>query len=194
MLIPTPRLRPAPRRGSTLGRIRGRDDRHGFTVVEIVVTVTLLALVAGVLADILIVGTHAPAHSHAPVAPAESELAIARFASRDVLPSLSATPNGSACGITGAALVTTEKSVATVARADQSVAYSLGPDGLTRSTCAIGAVSAATTTVVSSDVTLFVATCRSPGTCGTVHIQAATATTGSADHPFSLDITRGAQK
>jgi Prokaryotic N-terminal methylation motif len=171
-----------------------RHDRHGFTVVEVVVTVTLVALVLGVLIDILIVGMQSPADTHARLAPAEAELAIARFVSKDVLPSLSAAPNGTACGVTGAALVTTEKSVPTVTHADQSVAYSLGPEGLTRSTCAPGATSAATTTVVSTDVTLFVATCRSPGACGTVHIQAATATSDGADHPFVLDVTRKLQK
>ncbi len=31
-----------------MGRIGGRHDRHGFTVIEVVVTVTLLALVLGV--------------------------------------------------------------------------------------------------------------------------------------------------
>jgi prepilin-type N-terminal cleavage/methylation domain-containing protein len=167
-----------------------RRDRHGFTVVEMVVTITLVALVLGVVLDILIVGMQSPSASSAQVAPAEAELAIARFVSKDVLPSFSATPNGTACGVTGAALVTTEKSVPTVAHADAAVAYALGPEGLTRSTCAIGATSATTSTVVSTDVTLFVATCRSPGTCGSVHIQAATATSGGADHPFSLDVTR----
>jgi prepilin-type N-terminal cleavage/methylation domain-containing protein len=173
-----------------MGRIRGRRDRQGFTVVEVVVTVTLLALVLGVVIDILIVGMQSPSDSRAQLAPAEAELSIARFVSTDVLPSFSATPNGTACGVTGAALVTTEKSLPTVAKADEAVAYSLGPEGLTRSTCAIGATSATTSTVVATGVTLFVATCRSPGTCGSVHIQAATATSNGTDHPFSLDITR----
>jgi len=190
MLIPIPRPRPSSRQESTLRRIRGRHDRHGFTVVEVVVTVTLLALVLGVVIDIMVVGMQSPSDSGAQVDPAEAELSIARFVSTDVLPSLSATPNGTACGISGAALVTTEKSLPTVAHADEAVAYSLGPEGLTRSTCAIGATAATTSTVVSTGVTLFVATCRSPGTCGSIHIQAATATSGGADHPFSLSITR----
>jgi type II secretory pathway pseudopilin PulG len=173
----------------TLKRGR-RRDRQGFTVVEVVVTVTLLALVLGVVIDILIVGMQSPSDSRAQLAPAEAELSIARFVSTDILPSVSATPDGTACGITGAALVTTEKSVASVAHADEAVAYSLGPEGLTRSTCAVGATSATTSTVVATGVTLFVATCRAPGKCGVVHIQAATATNSGTDHPFTLNITR----
>jgi Tfp pilus assembly protein FimT len=171
-------------------RRRDAHDERGFTVVELVVTVTLLALVLGVLLDIAIVGTHSSSESSARLAPADAELSIARFVANDVRVSESATPNGTACGVTGAELVTTAKSVPTAAHADEAIAYALGPEGLTRSTCTLGAASATTSTVVSVGVTLFVATCRAPGTCGTVHIQAATATASGTDHAFLLDISR----
>jgi prepilin-type N-terminal cleavage/methylation domain-containing protein len=172
--------------------MRGGHERHGFSLVEVVVTVTVVALVIGVFVDVLIVGQRKPNDSPPALAPAEAELTIARFVSKDVLPSLSATPRGTACGVRDAALVTTEKSVPTVAHADQAVVYSLGADGLSRSTCAPGAASAAVTALVSADVTLFIATCRSPGPCGTVHIEAATAVPDAADHHFSLDLARRA--
>ncbi len=177
-----------------VSRIRGGQERHGFSLVEVVVTVTVLALVAGVLLDVLIVSRRKPDAKPVTVDPAQAELTIARFISKDVLASLSAKPLVTACGVSQAPLVTTEKSVPTVAHADQTVAYSLGPDGLTRTTCATGATLAATSTVVSAGVTVFIATCRSPGACGTVHIEAATATTDGADHHFSLDVARPKQK
>ena len=41
-------------------------DRHGFTVVELMVTITLVALVLGVVLDILIVGMQSPSGSPQP--------------------------------------------------------------------------------------------------------------------------------
>jgi hypothetical protein len=175
-------------------RIRGPRERGGFALVELVCTLTILALVIGALVDIVIVGLRGPQDSKPHLAAAEIELAIARFVSADVLPSVSATPHGSACGVTRAALVTTKKSLPSAIHADEAVAYTLGTDGLTRATCATGATAAATTTLVSGDVTVFIASCRPPGACGTVHIEAETSGTDASAHHFSLDVNRKLKK
>jgi hypothetical protein len=175
--------------GSSARRIRRRRGQLGFSVVGIAVTVTVAALVIGLLTDILIVSLRKPKDPQTQLAPADAELAIARFVSRDVLPAVTATPRGNACGITQAALVTAEKSVPTAVHPDQDVAYSLGPDGLTRSTCSTGATLSATTTLVSPDVIAFTAVCAAPGACGTVHVDVETEVAGTdSPHHFTLDI------
>ncbi len=172
-------------------RIRGPHDRRGYAIVEMVVSITVLALVAGVLIDILIVSARKPkSEAAAQVSPAESELTIARFVSRDVLPSLSATTRKTACGVFQAALVTTQKSTPAAANADETIAYSLGANGLNRTTCVTGQITATTKTVVSADVVVFSATCAPPGQCGSVNIDVQTATDSDTTHPFSLDLTR----
>jgi hypothetical protein len=171
-------------------RIRGPHDRRGFAVVEMVVTATVLALVVGVFVDVIVVSARKPAAAPVAVSSGEAELAIAQSVSKDVLPSLTATTRTTACGIPQAALVTTQKSTPTARTADETVAYSAGPGGLTRTTCVTGKTTAPTTTLVSADVTAFAVSCRAPGSCGTVHIDAETATTSGSPHPFALDITR----
>jgi hypothetical protein len=105
--------------------------------------------------------------------------------------SVTAASEQTACGVFHASLVTTERSSPTLAKADQAVAYSVGTDGLSRSTCVPGAKLPTTTTVVSGDVVAFSAACHGPGTCGKVHVEVQTQTPGSSStHPFSLDITR----
>lgn len=175
----------------TVRRIRGPHPERGFAVVEMVVAATIMVLVAGLLVDLVIVSLRHPRATSSALAPGQSELVIARFVSKDVLHSVTAASQQTACGVFHAALVTTERSTSTLAKADQAVAYSVGPDGLSRSTCAPGAKLAATTTVVSSDVVVFSSACQGPGACGTVHVEVQTATPDSSStHPFSLDITR----
>jgi len=141
--------------------------QDGFTLIEVLLTVTILSLIIGVLTDTLILG------------------------GRDVAASVAATPGGTACGVNNAALVTTEQSSATLAAPDRAVAYSVGAGGLTRATCAVGASTAATTAVVADDVTAFAATCAAPGSCGTVHLAVQTAPgTNTPAYDFTLDVTR----
>ncbi len=173
-------------------RIRSPQRERGFATVEIVVAATIMVFVVGLIADLVFVSLRHPrAASTTEVSSGDAELQVAQFLSKDVLHSVSATANLSQCGVYQAGLVTTEKSSTTLAAADEAVAYSVGPDGLSRSTCAPGAKLPATKTIVSGDVVAFSAVCRAPGACGTVHVEAQTESPdGRSTHPFSLDITR----
>ena len=168
--------------------------QHGFTLIELLLTVTMLGLIIGVLTDTLILGLRTTDDTQTRIAQADAQQFIAHFASRDVAASVAATPGGTACGVANAALVTTEQSTPTVSAPDQAVAYSVDAAGLTRSTCAAGATTAATTAVVSDKVTSFTATCGSPGACGTVHLAVQTAAGDNVpSDDFTLAVTRRQQ-
>ena len=167
---------------------------HGFTLVEVLVTVTILTLIIGVLTDTLILGLRTTGDTRTRIAQADAQQFVAHFVSRDVEASAAATPGGNACGITNAALVTTEQSQPTLPAPDQAVAYSLDSGGLSRSTCAIGASTAATESVISDLVTAFTATCGTPGACGTVHLAVQTAAgVNVPSAAFTLDVARRQQ-
>ena len=172
-------------------RLVHAQSQQGFTLIEVLLTVVMLSLIIGVLTDTLILGLRTTNDTQTSVAQSDAQQFIAHFVSRDVQASVAATPGGAACGIANAALVTTEQSAPALAAPDQAVAYSLGANGLTRSTCAIGAVAAATTAVVSDKVTAFTATCGSPAACGTVHLAVQTAAGSNVpSYGFTLDVTR----
>jgi prepilin-type N-terminal cleavage/methylation domain-containing protein len=167
---------------------------HGFTLVEVILTVTMLSLIIGVLTDTLILGLRTTGDTQTNVAQSDAQQFIAHFVGRDVAASVAATPGGTACGIGNAALVTTEQSTPALAAPDLAVAYSVSPVGLTRSTCAVGASSAATSTVISDQVASFAANCAAPGACGTLHIDVQTvATLQVPSYGFTLDVTRRQQ-
>lgn len=165
--------------------------QDGFTLIEVLLTVTILSLIIGVLTDTLILGLRTTGDTQTRIAQSDAQQYIAHFVGRDVAASVAATPGGTACGVNNAALVTTEQSSATLAAPDRAVAYSVGAGGLTRATCAVGASAAATTAVVADDVTAFAATCAAPGSCGTVHLAVQTAPgTNTPAYDFTLDVTR----
>jgi len=168
--------------------------QHGFTLVELVLTVTILSLIIGVLTDTLILGLRTTGDTQTRIAQADAQQFIAHFVSKDVVASAAATPGGSACGVANAALVTTEQSAPTIAAPDLAVAYSVDSNGLSRSTCAAGATSAATVSIISDEVTAFTATCVGPGACGTVHLAVQTAAgVNVPSYGFTLDVTRRQQ-
>ncbi len=175
-------------------RLADAPAQHGFTLVELLLTVTILSLIIGVLTDTLILGLRTTKDTQTKIAQADAQQFIAHFVSRDVLASVAATPGASACGVTNAALVTTEESAPTLAAPDQAVAYSLDSSGLSRSTCAVGASSAATVTVISDEVTAFTASCAAPGACGTVRVAVQTAAgVNVPSGSFTLDVVRRQQ-
>jgi prepilin-type N-terminal cleavage/methylation domain-containing protein len=175
-------------------RLADTPAQHGFTLVELLLTVTILSLIIGVLTDTLILGLRTTKDTQTKIAQADAQQFIAHFVTRDVMASVAATPGGTACGVVNADLVTTEQSTATLSAPDQAVAYALGPDGLSRSTCAVGATSAATVSVISDEVTAFTAACRAPGACGTVHIAVQTAAgVNVPSGSFTLDVIRRQQ-
>jgi len=175
-------------------RLAGAHTEHGFTLVEMLLTITILSLIIGVLTDTLILGLRTTGDTQTRIAQSDAQQFIAHYVSKDVMASAAATPGGTACGIANAALVTTEQSVPTLAAPDQAVAYSVAPGGLSRSTCAVGAPSAATVSVISDEVTAFTATCGSPGACGTVHVNVQTAAgTNVPSSNFTLDVSRRQQ-
>ena len=177
-----------------MSRVAQVHAQHGFTLVEMLLTITILSLVIGVLTDTLILGLRTTKDTQTRIAQADAQQFIAHYVVRDIVGSVAATPGGTACGVNNAALVTTEQSVPTLSAADQAVAYSLGTDGLSRSTCAVGATSAATTSIISDEVTGFTATCAAPGACGTVHLDVQTAAgVNVPSGGFTLDVARRQQ-
>ena len=172
-------------------RVAHAHTQHGFTLVELLLTVTILSLVIGVLTDTLILGLRTTGDTQTRIAQADAQQFIAHYVSRDVVASVAATPGGTACGVANAALVTTAQSAPTLSAPDQAVAYSVASDGLSRSTCAVGATSAATVSTISDEVTAFTATCAAPGACGTVHIAVQTAAgVNVPSTSFTLDVAR----
>jgi prepilin-type N-terminal cleavage/methylation domain-containing protein len=172
-------------------RIAGAHTQHGFTLVEMLLTITILSLIIGVLTDTLILGLRTTGDTQTRIAQSDAQQFIAHYVSKDVLASVAATPGGNACGVSNAPLVTTEQSAPTLSAPDQAVVYSVASDGLSRLTCAFGATSAATTSVISDEVTSFSATCGSPGACGTVHVDVQTAAgVNVPSHAFTLDVSR----
>ncbi len=165
--------------------------QHGFTIVELLVTIVILGTTFAVLTDTLILGLRTTKDTETRQVQSNGEQFIAHFLTRDVQPSFAATPLGSACGVANAALVTTEQSTPVVAAPDQAVAYSVSSSQLVRATCAVGAVVAATTQVVAEGITSFVATCAAPGACGTVHLAVQTAAgVNTPSYAYTLDIVR----
>jgi len=167
---------------------------HGFTLIEVLLTVTILSLIIGVLTDTLILGLRTTADTQTRIAQADAEQYVDHFVSRDVDASVAATPGGTACGISNAALVTTEQSAPGLSVPDQAVAYTLDANGLSRLTCPAGASTAATTAVVSDEITGFTATCGLPGACGTVRVDVQTAAgVNVPPSAFTLNVVRRQQ-
>jgi prepilin-type N-terminal cleavage/methylation domain-containing protein len=165
--------------------------QHGFTLVELLLTVTMLSLTIGVLTDTLILGLRTTKDTQTRIAQSDAQQFIDHFVSRDAQASVAATPGGTACGIANAPLVTTEQSTPNVVSPDQAVVYSVSSNQLSRSTCAVGALTAATTSVISDEVTAFTATCQSPGACGTLHLAVKTAAgVNVPSYGFTLDVAR----
>ena len=103
------------------------NSERGFTLVELLLTVTILSLIIGVLTDTLILGLRTTGDTQTRIAQSDAQQFVAHYVSRDVQASVAATPGGSACGVTNAALVATEQSLPNVVGADLAVAYSCHP-------------------------------------------------------------------
>ena len=165
--------------------------QHGFTLVEMLLTITILSLVIGVLTDTLILGLRTTKDTQTRIAQSDAQQFIAHYVSKDVL----GVGRGDArrhCVRSKQCRARHHRAVGgdTVAPPIRPSRIRSAPTGSSRSTCAVGATSAATISVISDEVTGFTATCASPGACGTVHLDVQTAAgVNVPSRGFTLDVS-----
>ncbi len=73
-------------------RLAGAHTEHGFTLVEMLLTITILSLIIGVLTDTLILGLRTTGDTQTRIAQSDAQQFIAHYVSKDVLASAAATP------------------------------------------------------------------------------------------------------
>ena len=178
-------------------RLAPAPAQHGFTLVELLLTVTILSLIIGVLTDTLILGLRTTGDTQTRIAQVGRATVHRPLRRRsDVPASVAATPGGTACGIIERR-ARDDRAVGADARRAGSGRRVLArrPSGLSRSTCAVGATDGRDHRASISDkVTAFTATCGSPGACGTVHVDVQTAAgTNVPSTAFTLDVSRRQQ-
>ena len=128
-----------------------RADHHGFTLVELLVAITILGIVTTALGTALYVGIRASANDQRHLDGSNAEQFVSYFLSQDVRaacahalsdpacprsPNPSTTP-ASTCGQAAVVAIDT-LSDPTAAAADTTIGYVLGAATLTRVTCAYG--------------------------------------------------------
>jgi prepilin-type N-terminal cleavage/methylation domain-containing protein len=162
----------------------------GFTLVEVLVTVTVLGLIFAVLTDTFVLGLRTTSDTQTNLAQTDTEQFAALWLTKDVRGSTAVATDAAACGVSNAPLVLQRASSA-IGLADSTVVYARTGNDLSRVTCPIGATGASTTNVLSDGVAAFTAACTPPGACGTVHVDVqTTAGANTSSYQFGLDIGR----
>jgi prepilin-type N-terminal cleavage/methylation domain-containing protein len=173
-----------------------RDTLHsqdGFTLVELIVTITVLGIIFAVLTDTFVLGLRTTADTETKLAQSNAQQFGALWLTKDIRSAATATPNGAACGFSNAPLVVTRASSPTAAP-DRAVVWTIASNQLSRSTCPIAASSPTTSDVIAEGVSSFVAGCAPPGPCGTVHLDVtAAASAYTPSYHFTLDVGRRQQ-
>lgn len=173
-------------------RRRSPSD-HGFTLIEMIVTVSLLAVVGLAVFGALFVGIRATGDSHQRIDQSLTEMEVTRFLSGDIYaaegPVVVNSTTDSACGGV-APLKLRSRSTATAASIDTTVVWVLRGTDLVRRTCVNG-----TTTdefVVADDIASFVPTaCAAPCTARTISVTFSAAAVGRVDaQSWTLAVAR----
>lgn len=121
---------------------RRRAADPAFTLIEMIVTVSLLAVVGLAVFGALFVGIRATSDSHRRIAQSLTEMEVTRFLSGDIYaaegPVLVNSASDTSCGGV-APLKLASRSTATAATLDTTVVWALSGTDLVRRTCVNGA-------------------------------------------------------
>jgi prepilin-type N-terminal cleavage/methylation domain-containing protein len=181
-----------------------RMGDQGFTLVELLVAITILGIITTALGTALYVGIRASGDEQRSLDESNAEQLVAYFLSNDVrsacssavtVPSCTRSPNPStspvtACGATVQVAIDTT-STATGAAADTTIGYVLTGTTLTRVTCAFGSSSAYSSRIIAQYVGSVVGSYPASGSCAgqfqlAVTITGSTQGNGTSDFPFAV--------
>jgi len=183
--------------------INRRPD-SGFTLVELLVAITILGIITTALGTALFMGIRASGDDQRNLDQSNGEQLVGLYASNDIkaacssavgAPTCSRSPNPSsspitACGSPARVAIDTSSSTG-VAAADITIAYLLTGTTLTRATCAYGAASIASSRTLAENVGSFVGSYPSSGSCAgqfqmALTIVGSTSGNGTADFPIAI--------
>jgi prepilin-type N-terminal cleavage/methylation domain-containing protein len=181
-----------------------RTGDPGFTLVELLVAITILGIITTALGTALYVGIRAAGDEQRTLDESNAEQLVAHFLSNDVksacssaltVPACTRSPNPStspvsACGSTVQVAIDTT-STATGAAADTTIGYLLTGTTLTRVTCALGASSTSSSRTIAKFVGSLIGSYPASGSCAgqfqlAVTITGSTQGNGTSDFPFTV--------
>ena len=173
---------------------RHTSDR-GFTLIEMIVTVSLLAVVGLAVFGALFVGIRATADSHTRIDQSLTEMEVTRFLSGDIYAAEGAvvvnSSSDSTCGgVANPGLKLRSRSTATSATLDTTVVWVLSGTDLVRRTCVDGTQT--DQFVVADNVSAFTpAACAAPCTSRTISVTFTAAADGRIDaRSWTLAVAR----
>lgn len=173
-------------------RRRAQPDQ-GFTLIEMIVTVSLLAVVGLAVFGALFVGIRATSDSHRRIDQSLTEMEVTRFLSGDIYaaegPVVVNSTSDSTCGGV-APLKLLSRSTATAATIDTTVVWVLSGTDLVRRTCVNGTKT--DEFVVADNIASFVpAACAAPCTSRTISVTFSAAADGRVDaQSWTLAVAR----
>lgn len=172
---------------------RRRSADPGFTLIEMIITVSLLAVVGLAVFGALFVGIRATSDSHARIEQSLTEMEVTRFLSGDIYaaegPVLVNSASDTSCGGT-APLKLLSRSTATAATLDTVVVWVLSGTELVRRTCVNGTQT--DQFVVSDHISAFTpAACAAPCTTRSIAVTFTAAADGRiAAQSWTLTVAR----
>jgi prepilin-type N-terminal cleavage/methylation domain-containing protein len=183
---------------------------QGFTLVELLVAITILGIITTALGTALFVGIRASGDDQRNLDQSNAEQLVTYYLSNDVkaacassvvVPACPRSPNPStspvaACGSTAQVAIDTTTSAAAAA-ADVTIAYVLTGTTLTRVTCAYGTSSATSSRMLTQYVGSLVGSYPASGSCAglfqlALTISGSTSGNGTPDFPFTVCARRRA--
>jgi prepilin-type N-terminal cleavage/methylation domain-containing protein len=172
---------------------RRRPADPGFTLIEMIVTVSLLAVVGVAVFSALFVGIRATSDSHRRIEQSLTEMEVTRFLSGDIYaaegPVIVNSASDMSCGGV-APLKLSSRSTATAATLDTTVVWVLHGTDLVRRTCVNGAQT--DEFVVTEHVSAFTpAACAAPCTSRSISVTFTAAADGRIDaQSWTLSVAR----
>lgn len=173
---------------------RHARDR-GFTLIEMIVAVSLLAVVGLAVFGALFVGIRATADSHTRIDQSLTEMEVTRFLSGDIYaaegPVVVNSASDTSCGgVANPGLKLLSRSTATAASLDTTIVWVLSGTDLVRRTCVNGTQT--DSFVVADNVSAFTpAACAAPCTSRTISVTFTAAADGNIDaRSWTLAVAR----
>jgi prepilin-type N-terminal cleavage/methylation domain-containing protein len=188
----------------------GRAEESGFTLVELLVAMSISGLILGAIVTATYVGLRTTSNGRLGLDQSNAEQLISAWFNSDVQsscdpsqtsPTCTRTPNPSssstsACG-SNALFADDVVSSPNSSAADQTIAYVVQGSNLTRLTCAVGGSSPTSTTVLTSNLKTASVSYPSSGACAgqfqlAVTLSGSSLGNGTSDYSFTLCAQRRA--